>query len=65
VLHSLDAAARCDLPDLVTDRLADAAVTLPASATLPELLSGLDLMEALRRQHCRAPRSTSASRPSP
>ncbi|WNZ13886.1 DUF5682 family protein [Streptomyces sp. 11x1] len=51
VLAGLRAAARCDLPALVADRLADAAVVLPASATLPELLEGLDLLEALRRGH--------------
>lgn len=51
VLANLDAAAHCDLPELVGERLADAAEILPASATLPELLGALDLMEALRRQH--------------
>ncbi|ULR48633.1 vWA domain-containing protein [Streptomyces deccanensis] len=51
VLAGLRAAARCDLPALVADRLADAAAVLPASATLPELLEALDLLEALRRGH--------------
>ncbi|MFD9118447.1 vWA domain-containing protein [Streptomyces bottropensis] len=51
VLAGLRAAARCDLPALVADRLADAAVVLPSSATLPELLEALDLLEALRRGH--------------
>jgi hypothetical protein len=51
VLAGLRAAARCDLPALVADRLADAAVVLPAAATLPELLEALDLLEALRRGH--------------
>ncbi|QFQ95361.1 VWA domain-containing protein [Streptomyces phaeolivaceus] len=51
VLTGLRAAARCDLPALVADRLADAAAVLPASATLPELLEALDLLEALRRGH--------------
>ncbi|MEU5324382.1 DUF5682 family protein [Streptomyces sp. NPDC021056] len=51
VLAALSGAARCDLPELVTERLADAAEVLPACATLPELLSGLDLSEALRRGH--------------
>ena len=51
VLANLRAAAGCDLPDLVADRLGDAAVVLPASAALPELLAALDLMEALCRQH--------------
>ncbi|MFI6924087.1 DUF5682 family protein [Nonomuraea spiralis] len=51
ILDGLRAAARCDLPELVAVRLEDAAVTLPATATLPELLDALDLMEALRREH--------------
>ncbi|MBE1487436.1 vWA domain-containing protein [Plantactinospora soyae] len=51
VLAGLDDAARCDLPDLVDDRLDRAAAVLPAAGTLAELLSALDLVEALRRQH--------------
>ncbi|KAB1145053.1 VWA domain-containing protein [Streptomyces luteolifulvus] len=51
VLTGLRAAARCDLPALVAERLADAAAVLPAAATLPELLEALDLLEALRRGH--------------
>ncbi|MEV4177298.1 DUF5682 family protein, partial [Nonomuraea sp. NPDC049709] len=51
ILDGLRAAARCDLPELVADRLADAAVALPATATLAELLDALDLLEALRREH--------------
>ncbi|WP_406119986.1 vWA domain-containing protein [Streptomyces sp. NBC_00989] len=51
VLTGLRDAARCDLPALVTQRLAEAAEVLPASATLPEILTGLDLLEALRRDH--------------
>ncbi|WP_433236725.1 DUF5682 family protein [Streptosporangium sp. CA-135522] len=49
VLDGLRAAARCDLPELVADRLA--AVALPATATLAELVEALDLLEALRRRH--------------
>lgn len=62
VLDGLAAAARCDLPVLVAQRLADAAEVLPATATLPELLTGLDLLEALRRGHLSG--STPASRAS-
>ncbi|MCB5169143.1 DUF5682 family protein [Streptomyces bambusae] len=51
ILAGLAAAARCELPDLVGVRLAEAAVTLPASATLPELLEALDLLDALHRGH--------------
>ncbi|MER8011934.1 DUF5682 family protein [Streptomyces sp. NPDC094149] len=51
VIAGLRDAARCDLPALVSERLADAAEILPACATLPELLTALDLLEALRRGH--------------
>ncbi|MEU9135209.1 DUF5682 family protein [Streptomyces sp. NPDC048404] len=51
VLAALGAAARCDLPALVSERLADAAALFPAAATLPELLAALDLLEALCRGH--------------
>ncbi|MER7169227.1 DUF5682 family protein [Micromonospora sp. NPDC000207] len=51
LLTGLRDAARCDLPDLVTDRLGVAASVLPSTGTLPELLAGLDLLEALRREH--------------
>ncbi|MER5728260.1 DUF5682 family protein [Streptomyces sp. NPDC002138] len=51
VLTGLAAAARCDLPALLTARLEEAAEVLPAAATLPELLESLELLEALRRGH--------------
>ncbi|MEU8824908.1 DUF5682 family protein [Streptomyces sp. NPDC048636] len=51
VLAGLRSAALCDLPALVAERLADAADVLPLAATLPELLTALDLLEALRRGH--------------
>ncbi|ROO89650.1 VWA domain containing CoxE-like protein [Actinocorallia herbida] len=51
VLAGLEAAARCDLPDLVEVRLEEAAEVLPSAATLPELIAGLDLTEGLRRGH--------------
>jgi Mg-chelatase subunit ChlD len=51
VLAGLRDAARCDLPALVSERLTDAAEILPTCATLPELLTALDLLEALRRGH--------------
>ncbi|WP_229758920.1 DUF5682 family protein [Peterkaempfera bronchialis] len=50
VLDGLRAAARCDLPELVADRLGVAAEALPSAATLGELLDALDLLEALRRE---------------
>ncbi|MFJ8233348.1 DUF5682 family protein [Streptomyces sp. NPDC094448] len=60
VLTGLRDAARCDLPALVAQRLAEAAEVLPASATVPEILTGLDLLEALRRGHL--PGTTPAGR---
>ncbi|MFF3867715.1 DUF5682 family protein [Micromonospora sp. NPDC001898] len=51
LLTGLRDAARCDLPELVTDRLESAAAVLPGTGTLPELLAALDLLEALRREH--------------
>ncbi|GAA0685557.1 DUF5682 family protein [Kitasatospora atroaurantiaca] len=60
LLDGLRAAARCDLPALVAERLAEADQLLPASATLPELLDALDLLEALRLSHL--PGTTERSR---
>ncbi|MGW8782767.1 DUF5682 family protein [Streptomyces sp. NPDC055796] len=51
ILTGLAAAARCDLPELVAVRLDEAAETLPQTATLPELLESLDLLEGLSRGH--------------
>lgn len=47
VLIGLRDAAVCGLPDLVAERLGDVADVLPATATLPELLDGLDLLALL------------------
>ncbi|MEU8261724.1 DUF5682 family protein [Micromonospora sp. NPDC048999] len=60
LLTGLRDAARCDLPELVTDRLELATVVLPDTGTLPELLAALDLLEALRREHL--PGTTAESR---
>ncbi|MCH0543500.1 hypothetical protein I3F58_28930, partial [Streptomyces sp. MUM 203J] len=50
-LDGLEQAARCGLPALADERLAQTADVLPASATLPELLSGLALMDRIRAGH--------------
>ncbi len=50
-LHGLEQAALCGLPGLTGERLTEAADVLPASATLPELLTGLALMDRLRAGH--------------
>ncbi|MFG2987855.1 DUF5682 family protein [Streptomyces sp. NPDC048257] len=60
ILAGLAAAARCDLPELVGVRLHEAATALPQTATLPELLDALDLLEALHRGHL--PGTSAASR---
>ncbi|GAA3619496.1 DUF5682 family protein [Kineosporia mesophila] len=49
VLDGLLAAAGCGLPGLAADRLDDTARVLPATATLPELLAGLDLLSRLEQ----------------
>lgn len=51
VLAGLDTAARCDLPELVGVRLEEVAAVLPDTATVPELLEAVDLLEGLRRGH--------------
>ncbi|WP_411103987.1 DUF5682 family protein [Streptomyces sp. cmx-4-9] len=65
ILAGLAAAARCDLPELVDVRLHEAAAVLPQTATLPELLDALDLLEALRRGHlpgtCAGSRATAGA----
>ncbi|MFJ3159977.1 vWA domain-containing protein [Streptomyces kanasensis] len=50
-LAGLEQAARCALPALVDARLAEVAEVLPAAATLPELLTGLSLMDRVRAGH--------------
>ncbi|MDQ1295671.1 MAG: hypothetical protein QG608_3556 [Actinomycetota bacterium] len=47
VLDGLQDATRCGLPDLVAERLTDVAEVLPRSATLAELIEGLDLLARL------------------
>ncbi|WP_018546425.1 vWA domain-containing protein [Streptomyces sp. LaPpAH-108] len=50
-LRGLEEAARCGLPGLTEERVADTASVLPDSGTLPELLSGLALLDRLRAGH--------------
>ncbi|MEU6813938.1 DUF5682 family protein [Streptomyces sp. NPDC046860] len=50
-LRGLDEAADCGLPALVGERLAETASVLPDTATLPELLVGLALLDRLRAGH--------------
>ncbi|MDQ1023470.1 hypothetical protein QF035_001052 [Streptomyces umbrinus] len=50
-LHGLRQAAECGLPALTDERLSDVREVLPQSATLPELLAGLTLLDRLRAGH--------------
>ncbi|WP_129312176.1 DUF5682 family protein [Streptomyces sp. L2] len=50
-LRGLEEAAECGLPGLTGERLTDTAKVLPDSGTLPELLSGLALLDRLRAGH--------------
>nr|WP_222108389.1 DUF5682 family protein [Streptomyces cupreus] len=50
-LRGLREAAECGLPALSDERLADVADVLPHSGTLPELLTGLALLDRLRAGH--------------
>ncbi|GAB6901670.1 DUF5682 family protein [Kineosporia succinea] len=49
VLEGLLSAAECGLPGLTAERLDDTVRVLPATATLPELLIGLDLLSRLEQ----------------
>ncbi|MGW2515052.1 DUF5682 family protein [Streptomyces scopuliridis] len=51
VLSGLEDAARCGLPALAAERLSEAAGLLPASGTLPELLTGLALLDRIGSGH--------------
>ncbi|MEV7870881.1 DUF5682 family protein [Streptomyces sp. NPDC088124] len=51
VLAGLLEAARCGLPVLAAERLTETAALLPDSGTLPELLSGLALLDRIRSGH--------------
>ncbi|MFJ2557077.1 MULTISPECIES: DUF5682 family protein [unclassified Streptomyces] len=51
VLAGLTEAARCGLPELAAERLTETAALLPDSGALPELLSGLALLDRIRAGH--------------
>ncbi|MFE4172595.1 DUF5682 family protein [Streptomyces sp. NPDC056909] len=50
-LAGLEESARCGLPALAAERLAETAGLLPASGTLPELLSALALLDRIGSGH--------------
>ncbi|MFW3477026.1 vWA domain-containing protein [Streptomyces microflavus] len=51
VVRGLTEAAECGLPALADERLTELADVLPASGTLPELLTGLDLLDRIDAGH--------------
>ncbi|MEU9040416.1 MULTISPECIES: DUF5682 family protein [unclassified Kitasatospora] len=51
IIDGLTAAASCALPALTDTRLAQLTTTLPASATLPDLLDALSLLDRLAAGH--------------
>lgn len=51
VVRGLTEAAECGLPALADERLEELADVLPASGTLPELLTGLDLLDRIDAGH--------------
>ncbi|MEU9058697.1 DUF5682 family protein [Streptomyces sp. NPDC048430] len=51
VVRGLTEAAGCGLPALADERLTELAAVLPTSGTLPELLTGLDLLDRIDAGH--------------
>ncbi|QNP67149.1 DUF5682 family protein [Streptomyces genisteinicus] len=51
VVRGLTEATECGLPALAAERLTELAAVLPASGTLPELLTGLDLLDRIGAGH--------------
>ncbi|MFE4214980.1 DUF5682 family protein [Streptomyces sp. NPDC056844] len=51
VVRGLTEAAECGLPALADERLTELAAVLPSSGTLPELLTGLDLLDRIDAGH--------------
>ncbi|MBX9427363.1 DUF5682 family protein [Streptomyces lateritius] len=51
VVRGLTEAAECGLPAPADERLTELAAVLPASGTLPELLTGLDLLDRIDAGH--------------
>ncbi|MGW1099902.1 DUF5682 family protein [Streptomyces sp. NPDC002455] len=51
VVRGLTEAAECGLPALADERLTELSAVLPSSGTLPELLTGLDLLDRIAAGH--------------
>ncbi|MFC9202978.1 DUF5682 family protein [[Kitasatospora] papulosa] len=61
VVRGLTEAAECGLPSLADERLTELAVVLPSSGTLPEILTGLDLLDRIRAGHLPGPAAPDAA----
>ncbi|WP_327270260.1 DUF5682 family protein [Streptomyces sp. NBC_01218] len=60
VVRGLTEAAECGLTALAGERLTELAAVLPASGTLPELLTGLDLLDRIDAGHLPGPAAPDA-----
>ncbi|MER5893929.1 DUF5682 family protein [Streptomyces sp. NPDC001876] len=60
VVRGLTEAAECGLPSLADERLTELAAVLPSSGTLPEILTGLDLLERIGAGHLPGPAAPDA-----
>ncbi|MEW2094164.1 DUF5682 family protein [Streptomyces sp. NPDC006682] len=61
VVRGLTEATECGLPSLADERLTELAVVLPSSGTLPEILTGLDLLDRIRAGHLPGPAAPDAA----
>ncbi|WP_424920957.1 DUF5682 family protein [Streptomyces sp. wa13] len=60
VVMGLTEATGCGLPSLADERLTELTAVLPSSATLPEILTGLDLLDRIDAGHLPGPSATDA-----
>ncbi|MEV4965428.1 DUF5682 family protein [Streptomyces sp. NPDC053808] len=61
VVRGLTEATECGLPSLADERLTELAAVLPSSGTLPEILTGLDLLDRIRAGHLPGPAAPDAA----
>ncbi|MFF5724466.1 DUF5682 family protein [[Kitasatospora] papulosa] len=60
VVRGLTEATECGLPSLADERLTELAAVLPSSGTLPDILTGLDLLDRIRAGHLPGPATADA-----
>ncbi|MFJ9691128.1 DUF5682 family protein [Kitasatospora sp. NPDC101183] len=65
IIDGLTAAASCALPALATTRLTQLTTVLPTTATLPDLLAGLTLLDRLTASHLPLDPTTLPGTPAP